>query len=135
MQDLLDFVANYAHWFVVFSVLSLLIAFPIGAWLIARMPADYFLSDKRIPAVVNHWSIRLVLVAAKNLVGIVLIMVGILMLLAPGQGIITILAGLMLTNFPSKYAAERWLARHKAVLAALNWMRTKRHQPPFEAPE
>jgi hypothetical protein len=135
VRSLLEFLATFAPSLVAFSVLGLLVAAAISTWFVARMPVDYFLSERRIPAVVNHWAVRLVLVSVKNLVGVVLIVAGLLMLLGPGQGVVTILAGLVLTNFPGKFAAERWLARRKGVLAALNWMRTKSRQPPFEAPD
>ena len=53
---------------------------------------------------------------------------------APGQGILTILIGLMLLDFPGKRRLERRLVQQPSVWRALNWMRTKAHQPALEMP-
>jgi hypothetical protein len=52
-----------------------------------------------------------------------LILAGIAMLVLPGQGTVTILIGLALTNFPGKYALERRIASQPAVRATLNKIR------------
>jgi hypothetical protein len=70
----------------------------------------------------------------KNLLGIVLVCTGVAMLVFPGQGILTILIGLMLINFPGKRALEQRLVRRPAVLRTMNWMRAKAHQPALELP-
>jgi hypothetical protein len=70
----------------------------------------------------------------KNLLGIVFIVAGLIMLLLPGQGVLTILIGLTLMNFPGKHALERWIVRQPAVLRAINWIRAKAHQPALEFP-
>ena len=135
INSLIEFLAAYALWLVTFSVLSLIVASALGVWFVAQLPADYFLYRKRHPPHVNHWVIRLVLVIVKNVIGVVLIAAGVVMLFTPGQGLLTILAGLLLANFPGKYALERWLARQSSVMATLNWLRARRGQPPFVIPE
>lgn len=135
ISNLFEFLAAYALWLLAFSVLSLVVASLLGVWFVAQLPADYFVFDERHPPHGNHWIIRLVLVLVKNAIGIVLIAAGLVMLFTPGQGLLTIIAGLLLANFPGKYALERWLARQSAVMAALNWLRARRGQPPFVTPE
>jgi hypothetical protein len=56
------------------------------------------------------------------------------MLLLPGQGILTILIGLMLLDFPGKRRLERRLVQQPSVWRAINWMRAKAHQPALELP-
>ncbi len=56
------------------------------------------------------------------------------MLVTPGQGIVTLLIGLLLMNFPGKYRVERWLVLQPGVLRGLNWLRQKRGHQPFDAP-
>ena len=46
----------------------------------------------------------------------------------------TALVGLMLMNFPGKYRLERWLVTRPGAMPALNWLRERRGQPPFELP-
>jgi UPF0716 family protein affecting phage T7 exclusion len=71
---------------------------------------------------------------SKNLLGILIVLVGVAMLLLPGQGILTILIGLMLLDFPGKQRLERRLVQQPSVWRAINWMRAKAHQPALELP-
>jgi len=78
--------------------------------------------------------VGLVLVVLKNALGVVLVVLGFIMLFTPGQGLLTLLAGLLLMNFPGKYRLERWLVLRPGVLRGLNWLRQRGGHPPFEAP-
>jgi UPF0716 family protein affecting phage T7 exclusion len=69
---------------------------------------------------------------AKNLLGLVLLAGGILMLFIPGQGLLTIFMGLVLIDYPKKFAFEKKLVSIPAVLKGLNWLRKKAHQPPLK---
>ena len=51
------------------------------------------------------------------------------MLVLPGQGILTILAGIMLLDFPGKHRLLRWIVAHPQVLRTLNWLRRRGHPP------
>ena len=51
------------------------------------------------------------------------------MLVLPGQGILTIIVGLVLMDFPGKYGAERWAVSRGPVLPAINWIRAKAGKP------
>jgi hypothetical protein len=48
------------------------------------------------------------------------------MLLLPGQGVLTILIGIVLLDFPGKYRLERWAVRHRPVYRSINWLRRGR---------
>ena len=109
-----------------------LIAIPL---LIARMPADYFVRD-RAPLWEGHRSeVRLIFFIAKNLLGAVLLLAGLAMLVLPGQGILTIMAAILLLNFPGKRRLEYWLIRRRPIHRMLNWIRAKRHRPPLQFPQ
>ena len=108
-----------------------LIAIP---WLVIRIPKDYFVHRHHF---VDRWQprhplLRVALLTAKNLAGVVLVLAGVAMLVLPGQGILTILIGLMCLDFPGKFALERRLVRQPPVIAAINWMRAKAKRPPLE---
>jgi hypothetical protein len=104
--------------------------------LVIRLPVDYFRRDRHQPQshprphAVLHVSGLLV----KNLLGFVFIVAGLIMLVLPGQGVLTILIGLTLMNFPGKHALERRIVQQPAVLRAINWIRAKAHQPALEFP-
>jgi hypothetical protein len=70
--------------------------------------------------------------AVKNVVGYLLLFSGFLMLFLPGQGILTMLTGLLLMDYPGKFQLERKIALSPAVLSKLNWLREKANQPPLK---
>ena len=104
--------------------------------LIARLPADYFTRSQRprggqTAAMMPHLLGRV----GKNLLGLVLLLAGVAMLVLPGQGLLTILMGLMLMDFPGKHALERRLVQQPSVWGAMHWIRAQAHQPALERPE
>ena len=121
-------------WFAVASLVTFVgsaIALP---WLLTRLPEDYFLKTDRAarPSWPRHralyWTWRLL----KNLLGAVLLLAGFVMLVVPGQGVLTILAGLWLMDLPGKRRWERSLIGRPKVLASVNWIRQKSGKPPFQ---
>ena len=53
------------------------------------------------------------------------------MLVLPGQGILTILIGIMFINFPGKYRLERWVVLRAPVLNVINKMRHRAGHAPL----
>ncbi len=112
-----------------------LIAIP---WLIARIPADYFVKpDHRpmLPFFGRHPVIRVLGLVVKNLFGLLFLLAGIAMLVLPGQGILTMLIGLSLLNFPGKRALEILLIKQPAVAHGINWIRERAGRAPLLVPE
>ena len=105
-----------------------LIAVPI---ILIRLPHNYFLlpDRHRVPWANKHPLLRLPLLLAKNLLGIIFVFAGILMLALPGQGLLTIIIGLVLMDFPGKYHAERWVISRHSILFTSNWIRKKAGKP------
>jgi hypothetical protein len=103
-------------------------------WVVVRLPADYFQYRKRhpVPWGTYHPVLRALFLVGKNLLGLLLVLTGLAMLVLPGQGLLTMLIGIMLLDFPGKFRCERWLVRRKPVLRAVNWLRIKRHRAPFD---
>ena len=103
-------------------------------WLVAQIPEDYFFDDKRASSkwlTNTHPVFRLFLIVIKNLLGLILLAGGFLMLFIPGQGLLTIFMGIVLIDYPKKYAFERKLVTIPAVLKGLNWLRKKADKPPL----
>ena len=140
---MLDQITNWATengsllgWLAIISgvmFVATLILIPI---LVARIPEDYFSGEHRHQAQTErshpllYWG-GLIL---KNLLGVVFIVAGIAMLLLPGQGILSILIGISLTNFPGKYTLERKLVALPKVMDGINWLREKAGKPPLQRP-
>jgi len=118
---------NLVLWTVLISAITFVGTLLIVPALVCRIPVDYFSHTRREPTawVEHHPIIRMALLLAKNLLGYVVILMGIAMLVLPGQGLLTIIIGLMLINFPGKYRLERWLVSRKPILRSANWLRKK----------
>lgn len=135
----MEFLSDWQQPLLWASGLSLLaaVAGVIGVpWVVIRLPQDYFARPERVVwrGSAGAPVLALVFGLLKNLLGLVLIMLGLIMLVTPGQGILTLLIGLLLMNFPGKYRLERWLVLRPGVLRGLNWLRHRRGQLPFDAP-
>ena len=118
------------------GVVSLLATLAILPLLVVRIPADYFHRRHRRHdyARDRHPLAHHAIVVFKNTLGVVLILAGIAMLLLPGQGLLTLLVGLMLTDFPGKYALEKRIVGQPGVLKAVNWLRGRAGHPPVLPP-
>lgn len=109
------------------SVVTFFVTLLVAPMLLVRLPYDYFAHERRhtMPSGHRHIVVRVALSAAKNLLGGVLLAVGVIMLVTPGQGLITIIAGLMLLDYPGKYQLERWIVSRPSVLRTINWLRRR----------
>ncbi len=106
-----------------------LIAIP---FILVRLPADYF--DTRVP---RHWMkdhhpvMKIFGHLVKNTFGAVFLLAGFLMLFLPGQGILTMLIGLSLIDFPGKRVLEARLIGRPSLLHAINRVRARFGKPPL----
>ena len=93
------------HWtlLVIVSGISFIASIVGSTMLLMSLPADYFRTRKRIRRIQNP-VFRICLSSLKNLFGGLLVVVGILLSLPgiPGQGILTILTGLIISDFPGE---------------------------------
>ncbi len=106
--------------------------------LAALIPEDYFLpSHQRIVTIHPNswWIVTTMLFILKNLIGIILLLIGVLMLFTPGQGLLTLFLGLMFLDFPGKLALERALIHRPAIYRGINKLRKLRNKPPVRLPE
>ncbi len=117
-----------------FAFIATLIAVPA---FVIRIPSNYFSRSTRPTTELErqHPRMRALGVGAKNIVGLILILMGIVMLIIPGQGFLTITIGLMLTDFPGKYRLERWLASRKKIMTAMNMLRERAGKNPLDSVE
>jgi len=116
------------------GVASAIVSALVVTFVIARLPADYFSNPlAREAARRRHPVIRVLLTLARNLAGYLLIALGVALSLpgVPGQGILTILMGVMLVDFPGKFRAERWLVSRRVVLKGVNRVRAKIGREPL----
>lgn len=105
--------------------------------LLARLRADYFTRPDPTAGgwLHRHPAARIVLLAVKNLLGLVLLAAGLAMMVLPGQGVITILIALTLLNFPGRRRLELHLIRQRHVRSAVDWIRRRAGSPPLIVPD
>jgi len=117
---------------VVLFLLSLGVSFAAIVIVMVNIPANYFSShyvpDLRLD---RHWTVRWGVVILKNVFGVFLILLGIVLSLpgVPGQGIITILLGLIMLDIPGKRPIEARIIKRPTVRAAINKLRAKYDKP------
>jgi hypothetical protein len=105
----------------------------VVAVLLVRLPATYFLDrhDRESGWAHSRTPLGWAGLILKNLLGVILVGVGVVMLFSPGQGVLTILMGVMLLNFPGKRRLERKLVGRPHVLKAINRLRARYGRPPL----
>ena len=116
------------------SVLLLAVTVFATPWLLGRLPADYFRTPDEETDLPRRGPWRWLLLAARNVAGAALFVIGLLMIVTPGPGLVAMLLGLSLCRFPGKHALLRRLAARPDVFASLNWIRRRRDAAPFEHP-
>lgn len=110
--------------------LASLVAIP---FFLSRIPTDYFIAENKVR------SGRPFLIALstlfKNILGFLFVLAGLAMLVLPGQGLITLIIGLMLMNFPGKKSLLLRIIQKPAILSTINAIRAKTKQPPLAMPD
>jgi len=112
-------------------VLTFVVSLGAVAAVVVRLPANYFREDYVSPLAEQHPIVRWVGVIVKNMLGALLVLLGLLLSLPgiPGQGLLTILIGVMLLSFPGRRRLERRLVSQPSILAAINALRARFGKP------
>lgn len=113
-------------WLGVLSAFTFVLSLLMLPWLLRKIPEDYFRHRHTESSWVLLLTPRNLL---RNLLGTPVLLAGVSMLVLPGQGLITIVLGLVIMQFPGKFALERWIISRQGVLQAVNWMRKRSGAP------
>ncbi len=113
-------------------IISFFVSILIVAIVMVKIPANYFSSHYQADFMPNaSWFTRWGVVIVKNVIGALLVIAGIIMLIGPGQGILTILIGLIMMDIPGKRPLEARLISRPAILAAANNLRARYGKEPL----
>ena len=120
---------------VVFAAVSALASIVIIGYILSQLPPDYFVNPAARACPQRHPVLKVLFTIVRNVAGCGLIVLGAILSLpgVPGQGILTILMGVMLVDFPGKNSAERWLLTRRGVLTGVNKLRSRLGKPPLLA--
>lgn len=132
----MDFIENHENillWLTVVSGMGFIASILLIPWIVTKIPSDYFTHPKRQKLLWGDQPkiVRLIVIFLKNVIGVLLIIGGVVLLVLPGQGIVTILIGLLIMDFPYKYRCEIWIIKRPFVLNAINKLRAKVKKRPL----
>ena len=107
----------------------------IVSFILIKIPADHFSKSHKT----KFWSgpnpaLHAAKVIGKNILGILLVALGIVLSIpgVPGQGLLTILLGIMLLDFPGKDRLEQKLLSRPGIVKTINRLRERFGKPPLE---
>lgn len=115
-------------------LLSLSISFAMIVIVVVKIPENYFSTHYQSDFLPDSpWMVRWGAVVAKNLLGVFLILLGIVLSLpgVPGQGFLTILLGIIMLDIPGKRPIEARIIQRPSILNSLNALRAKFNKPPL----
>ena len=116
-------------------VASFLINLAIVSGILVKLPADHFNKKRKT----KFWSgpnpaLHAAKVIGKNIAGVLLVALGVVLSLpgVPGQGLLTILLGIMLLDFPGRERLEQKLLSKPSIVNTINRLRARFDKPPLE---
>lgn len=118
----------------VLFVLSITITTLAVGLVMVKIPAEYFSSHYSPQFMTGKpFLVRWGAVILKNFLGLVLVIIGIILSLpgVPGQGLLTILLGLIMMDIPGKRPLEAKIVKRPTILAAINNLRARYQKPPL----
>ncbi len=119
----------------VLTLISLTFSLAFVSFLLVQLPPTYFLdSHCRKLWIDQHPLIRWSGLILKNLLGVLLILLGGVLSIPgiPGQGLLTILIGIMLLDFPRKRRLERAILSRPRIRTLVNGLRHRFGKTPLE---
>ena len=105
----------------------------VGLFVVLLPPTFFLANGRRRFMHGRHPGLRWTVIALKNLLGLTLVVVGLGLSLPgmPGQGLLTILIGLILMDFPGKKRLEQKIIGRPKVLGSINRLRARFKKPPL----
>ena len=121
------FTPRLLQWLGFLSVVTFVASLLGVPWLVLRISPNYFIRHhfKVTDRHRRHPALTIVLFCLRNTIGLLLLAAGIAMLVLPGQGILTLLIGLSVMDFPGKHHLLERCVQVNTVQQSLNWIRRK----------
>ena len=107
----------------------------IVSLILVKLPADHFSKSRKT----KFWSgprpwLHAAKVIGKNIAGVLLVALGVVLSLpgVPGQGLLTVLLGIMLLDFPGRHRLEQKLLSKPSIVKSINKLRGRFGKKPLE---
>ncbi len=105
------------------STVGTLALIALTPWLLLQLPPDHFVRPRRDDGTARR--------LARLAMGVVLLVLGLAMLVLPGQGVLTMLVGVSLLGLPIERSLARFVLRRPGIALALNKLRARAGRAPF----
>ena len=105
------------------SVVFFIAALVFVPLIASKIPTDYFNAEEKKAYAPKNIFLYLLYKILKNILGLVMLLLGVVLLFTPGQGLLCILLASLLMDYPGKFRFQRFLIQKKPVLESLNWLR------------
>ena len=138
------FGVNFLFFTILITTVTSIVYFVVITYIITQLDKRYFLrknidlknngkddGTEKSHSTLMSSGVNYLVEITKIIAGVCLLVSGIIMLVLPGQGLITMLIGLSLLPFPGKNRMEQNLLSQKSVRSSLNWIRIKANKEPF----
>ena len=115
-------------------LVSLTVTFGAIVLVLVKVPNNYFSSHYERDFLPNSpWAVRWGALVLKNILGVFLVLLGLALSLpgVPGQGLLTVLLGLILIDIPGKRPIEARIIKRPAILGAANRLRARYNKEPL----
>jgi len=116
-------------------VASFFINLAIVSVILVKLPKDHFSKRRKT----KFWSgphpaLHAAKVIGKNVAGVLLVALGVVLSIpgVPGQGLLTILLGVMLLDFPGRHRLEQKLLSKPSIVNSINRLRKRFDKEPLE---
>ena len=122
-------------WALVLAVTLFVLSNLILLGLVVALPADFFHHARSSNTIQRrHWVVYVAAMIAKNLLGLLLLLLGGFLILpgVPGPGLVCILIGLAMVNFPGKRRLQEKLLSYPHVRRTVNRLRARFGRPPLQ---
>jgi hypothetical protein len=107
----------------------------IVSLILVKLPADHFSKSRKTKfwAGPRPW-LHAAKVIGKNIGGLLLVALGVVLSLpgVPGQGLLTVLLGIMLLDFPGRHRLEQKLLSKPSIVNTINSLRKRFGKKPLE---
>jgi hypothetical protein len=107
----------------------------IVSFILVKLPADHLSKSRKTKfwAGPRPW-LHAAKVIGKNIGGVLLVALGVVLSLpgVPGQGLLTVLLGIMLLDFPGRHRLEQKLLSKPSIVNSINKLRGRFGKKPLE---
>jgi len=138
MEWLINFWETLTWGRILLGAVLIVVSFAVSTFIVSvimvQIPANYFHSDYEHHFLTDkHPILRWTVIVIKNIVGVILILLGIVMMFpgVPGPGVLTVLIGLILIDLPGKRKVEALIINRPTILNAVNNLRTRYNKEPL----